>query len=185
MKRIFLAIFAFAMLAAGGAQAATKTFVKPMHMGDRLDICLQWGVNCGKPAADAYCQSRGYVKSAGHTIAQNVGAVTPTRLITTGAKCDQGFCDAFQTVTCWKPSPTQVFYQPKFMGNRLDICVDWGQGCGKPAADKYCQSKGFAQSAAFSIDYDIGLSQPTRLQKTGAVCDQAYCDGFKAIKCGN
>ena len=185
MKRTLLAIFAFAMLAAGSAQAETKTFNQPMHMGDRLDICLQWGINCGKPAADAFCQTRGYQKSSGHTIAHDVGAVTPTRLLSTGAKCDQGFCDAFQAISCWKPSPTQVFLKPKHMGDRLDICVDWGQGCGKPAADGFCNAKGFAKAAAFSIDHDIGLTEPTRLLKTGAVCDQGYCDAFKAITCSN
>lgn len=185
MTRLCLAALALSLLFVGSASAETRTFNQPRHMGDRLDICMDWGSGCGKPAADAYCQSRGYVRSTGHSIDHDVGASTPTRLLKTGAVCDQGFCDAFRQITCFRPAQEQTFNQPKHMGDRLDICRDWGANCGKPAADAYCQSKGFARSKNYSIDNDIGLTTPTRVISTGARCDQAFCDGFRQITCTN
>ena len=78
-----------------------------------------------------------------------------------------------------------TYHKPKWNGDRLDLCLNWGQGCGKPAADAFCQKKGFAKSTGHTIDHDIGASTRTRLITTGAVCDMNFCDGFKKIKCSN
>ena len=173
------------------AQAETQSFSNPKVGAQRLDLCLNWGTGCGKPAADAWCVSRGFTNSTSHVVANDIGASTPTRLITTGAVCDQGFCDGFAEVTCFKPgappppADIQVYVKPKFNGMRLDLCVDWGAGCGQPAAEKFCQSKGWATVQNYTIAHDIGAYAPTRLIGTGAVCDQNFCDGFKAITCSN
>ena len=173
----------------GSALAENQTFNNPKVGAQRLDLCLNWGSGCGKPAADAWCASKGYVNSSAHDVAHDIGASTPTRLITTGAVCDQDYCDGFETVTCFKPSPApvaqKVYVKPKFQGTRLDLCVDWGQGCGAPAAKKFCESKGWNIASNFVIAYDIGAYAPTRLIGTGAVCDQDFCDGFKTITCKN
>ncbi len=172
--------------AIGQAQAGEtlSTFTKPMFGGDRLDWCLNWGVGCGKPAADAYCVKKGFQKSKYYLKASNIGNFARTRLITTGAVCDQGFCDGFKKITCSKPAPTaKMFFKPKFQGNRLDWCVNWATGCGKAAADKFCEYKGFDKATGFTKANNIGQSKPTRLIGTGAVCDQGFCDGFKRIRC--
>ncbi|MDO8354248.1 MAG: hypothetical protein Q7T14_12360, partial [Aestuariivirga sp.] len=84
------------------------------------------------------------------------------------------------------PAPnTQTYIKPKFNGMRLDLCVDWGVGCGQPAAKKYCQSKGWAKVQSYVVANNIGAVAPTRLIGTGAVCDQNFCDGFVQIKCSN
>ncbi len=165
------------------ANAESKVFAKPKVGGDRLDLCLNWGQGCGKPAADAWCQSKGFQTSTGHIVDHNIGASTRTRLITTGAVCDQGFCDGFKKVSCFKPTPVKFYYKPKVGADRLDWCLNWGSGCGKPAADKFCTTKGFAQAKNYAIDPDIGSMSRTRLITTGAVCDQGFCDGFKGITC--
>ena len=175
-------------LAAGSAQAATKTFYHPKYKGDRLDLCMNWAQGCGKPVANAYCKMRGFKKSVGYTIDHNIGSSQPTRLIGTGAVCDQGFCDGFKRIKCYKPVIVQIpmkktFYNPRWKGNRLDWCVNWSQGCGKAAANKYCAARGFKRAYSFQIAHNIGLSSPTRLIGTGAVCDQGFCDGFKKITC--
>ncbi|MEZ5810967.1 MAG: hypothetical protein R3D45_06070 [Rhizobiaceae bacterium] len=165
------------------AHAEYKVFSKPKVGGDRLDLCLNWGTGCGKPAADAWCQTKGYTKSAGHVIDHNIGASTRTRLIGTGAVCDQGYCDGFKKVSCFKPTPVKYYPKPKWGADRLDWCLNWGTGCGKAAADKFCTTKGFSHAKNYAIDPDIGTVSRTRLITTGAVCDQGFCDGFKGITC--
>ncbi|WP_132316051.1 hypothetical protein [Pseudobacteriovorax antillogorgiicola] len=49
----------------------------------------------------------------------------------------------------------------------------------KPAADRFCENRGWNESYAYAIDPDIGR---TRLL-TGAVCEGSYCDGFAYIRC--
>jgi hypothetical protein len=79
----------------------------------------------------------------------------------------------------------KTFVNPKVGSNRLDFCLNWGSGCGEPAATAWCQSKGFNKSIDSEMDADIGNSSPTRLIATGAVCDQPYCDGFTFITCAS
>jgi len=177
-----------AVIAAGSASvgaAETKLFLKPNWNGDRLDWCVNWAQGCGKAAADAFCKAKGYAKATNFGMDPDIGTVQRTRLIGTGAVCDQGFCDGFTGITCTKPDPVAFFAKPKWNGDRLDWCLNWAQGCGKAAADAFCTAKGFTQAAGFSIDPDIGAVTRTRLIATGAVCDQGFCDGFTAITCKN
>jgi hypothetical protein len=86
---------------AAGASAETASFNNPMQGSNRLDWCYNWGVGCGEQAATAWCQAQGFAGGAtGYNIANDIGASQPTRLIATGAVCDQGFCDGFQSITC-------------------------------------------------------------------------------------
>jgi hypothetical protein len=188
LKRLcltFLAIILMAFALDAPAAAATKTIVNPTYNGNRLDWCKDWGVGCGKEAADAYCQSIGYQSANSFSEAVDIGASSPTRLITTGAVCDQGFCDGFAQITCFKYSPPAVFNSPVYNGNRLDWCAAWAQGCGAEAANLFCKQQGFDHTTGFTQDVDIGASSPTRIITTGALCDQPFCDGFKMISCDN
>jgi len=186
-RKAFLTALVFgAMAIATSAFAEETTYNSPKVGSQALDLCLSWGADCGKPAADAWCASIGYEQSTNHVVAPDIGATTPTRLLSTGAVCDQAYCDGFASVTCFKPDPvTQMFDKPEFNGSRLDYCVNWGVGCGEEAATAFCQAAGWPKLMAFSIDPDIGSSSPTRLIGTGAVCDQEFCDGFTFITCQN
>jgi hypothetical protein len=97
-RSLLLAIALGSMLfAVGPSYAATETFVKPKQGANRLDWCLNWGQGCGAEAANA----KGYAGgSSSFSIAADIGAATPTRLIATGAVCDQGYCDGFAKITC-------------------------------------------------------------------------------------
>jgi hypothetical protein len=188
LKRLCLAAFGGMLMAlafAAPASAETTNFGNPMQGSNRLDWCFNWGVGCGQQAATAWCNANGYSGGAiGFNIANDIGASQPTRLIGTGAVCDQGFCDGFANITCTRPDQTQAFGNPMQGSNRLDYCFNWGVGCGQQAATAWCQQQGFAGGAVnFQIANDIGASQPTRLLGTGAVCDQGFCDGFQSITC--
>ena len=187
LRKSCLAAILFGALAmATSASAEEATYNSPKVGSQPLDLCLSWGADCGKPAADAWCETKGFTESTAHVVAPDIGGATPTRLLSTGAVCDQAFCDGFASVTCFKPDPVeQTYLQPKINGNRLDLCVDWGTGCGAPAAKKFCQAEGWATASDFTVANDIGASTPTRLIGTGAVCDQGFCDGFEAITCKN
>jgi hypothetical protein len=78
-----------------------KKFNNPMQGPNRLDYCYNWGVGCGQQAATAWCQAHGYAGGAvAFQEAHDIGASQPTRLIGTGAVCDQNFCDGFASITC-------------------------------------------------------------------------------------
>ena len=79
----------------------------------------------------------------------------------------------------------QAFANPKVSGDRLDLCLNWGSGCGQPAAEKFCQSHGWSKATSYAVAHDFGAYAPTRLIGTSAVCDQDFCDGFKQIACSN
>lgn len=184
-KRIIAALGGafMVLMAAVPASAENTNFSAPMQGPNRLDWCLNWGVGCGADAANAWCSAQGYTHAVDFGIANDIGASSPTRLITTGAVCDQAFCDGFQFITCTRPSPTQTFNNPMQGPDRLDWCLNWGTGCGAEAANAWCSSQGFAGATDFSIANDIGASSRTRLISTGAVCDQGFCDGFSHITC--
>jgi hypothetical protein len=273
---------AFLILTVVGGYAAPKTISKPMFNGNRLDWCLKWSTDCGKPAADAYCKAQGYQTAITYEPERRIGARTPTRLIGTGATCDLPYCDGFRQITCEttpiakqvtltkkpaidaplplvrasytpplpqakparevakaapattitdtsaktkeaakaevkevakpevkevakaevkeetpKPDPVvtgtvaaapplpapKLFEKPMYNGERLDWCHAWDKDCGQIAADAFCKTNGFSRAKEFAQDPHIGDAQPTRVIANGAVCDQAVCNGFKAITC--
>jgi hypothetical protein len=189
MTRIIVSAFFGGLLALAAlvsqASAASQTFNNPMQGPNRLDWCYNWGVGCGQQAANAWCVASGFQSATNFGIANDIGASAPTRLIGTGAVCDQGFCDGFAYITCYRPDPTVTYNSPVYNGNPPDWCVNWGVECGKGAADRYCQWRGHTVATGFAIANDIGGATPTRLIGTGAVCDQGFCDGFAYITCQN
>lgn len=75
------------------------------------------------------------------------------------------------------------FEQPQWKGNRLDRCVNFGDGCGEEAADLWCKEQGYAHSIAFGIDTEP--STPTRTLATDILCQPTLrdCDAFAWIDC--
>ena len=88
----------------GGGGSGSQQFFAPSIGGNRVDVCLHWGTQCGEPAASAFCQRVGYDRASAWTIAQNIGAQTPTLVLGDGAVCAQAGCDGFDTVTCMRGS---------------------------------------------------------------------------------
>lgn len=84
------------------SQKTTLTFQEPMHGDLRLDACLQWGQNCGEPAATAWCKTKGMSRAVDYpqeTVGQRGIA---TRLIGTNQVCKENFCGSFVYITCEK-----------------------------------------------------------------------------------
>jgi caspase domain-containing protein len=78
---------------------------------------------------------------------------------------------------------SKVFENPTINGIRVDRCMKWGPtGCGTPAANYWCRSKGFAK--AVGSDWKTG--PPTIFQDPESsvkVCDYFFCGGFTKIVC--
>ncbi len=76
-----------------------KLFKKPKIKGYALDLCKTWGQNCGKPAATAFCISKGYRKAVSFKVKNNT---PPTKVINGGGICVESYCDRISRVTCEK-----------------------------------------------------------------------------------
>ena len=76
-----------------------RIFVNPVWMDKRLDACVTWSTDCGKPTADAFCRSKGFTESFHFQLDREPG-YAPTRLIGSNQVCDQNFCRGFQVIIC-------------------------------------------------------------------------------------
>ncbi|MBN9254557.1 MULTISPECIES: hypothetical protein [unclassified Mesorhizobium] len=79
------------------AAMAALSYYTPTFKGLRLDWCYAWQKQCGKPAAEAFCQSKGHAGVKSFQKAANVGGMT--RLISNSQVCD-GKCDSFTSIVC-------------------------------------------------------------------------------------
>jgi predicted SPOUT superfamily RNA methylase MTH1 len=77
-----------------------KRFDQPKYRGYRLDWCLMFENNCGKPAADAFCKANGFTMAKSFEIDQNVQG--RTMIISNNAICDPAHhsCDSFKFISC-------------------------------------------------------------------------------------
>jgi hypothetical protein len=172
----------------GFAGTETKTFNQPQYKSHLLDWCLTWATDCGKPAADKFCQNNGYDGASAYPKWNNPGQ--STRLIGSNQVCDEPECDGFTSIQCTKTvadgggsggSGDEVtFLKPKYKGKRLDWCKSWATDCGEAAADAFCEYKGYDGATDFVEAVDIGN---TKVISSGQVCADQACDGFKKISC--
>jgi hypothetical protein len=94
--------FVQSVMAAQGGTNGTVTYFSPtlkLPSGDgvRLDWCREWANDCGAPAADAFCKSRGKVKAAHFAAQANVGL---TMVISSKQICNAPNCTAFASIEC-------------------------------------------------------------------------------------
>ena len=78
----------------------SQAFESPMQNGFRVDYCLHWGVDCGQPAADAWCATQGFARAQTWTLANDIGAATPTWVAGDSKACNVPDCDGFAMITC-------------------------------------------------------------------------------------
>jgi hypothetical protein len=95
----------FQVTATGLADSNHMPVADPTYAGYRVDWCKTWGTDCGKPAAEAFCDVKygsSWFASAWKQAA-NIGASTPTRTLGDGSVCNQAYCDGFERITCTSP----------------------------------------------------------------------------------
>ena len=84
----------------GGGNQGARAFDRPRINGYRLDWCREWGQNCGRPAARAFCRAKGFRRVMSFDKANNIGDRTPTQIITSGQICGDRGCDGFRRIVC-------------------------------------------------------------------------------------
>jgi len=94
-----LAIF---LLAASPSEAAFRNYFAPQQDGARLDACLTDKSICGKPAADAFCKTKGFAQAL--TFQREAG--NSTRRLDSGELCEGNNCTAFRQIKCFSPGNT-------------------------------------------------------------------------------
>ena len=163
------------------SQAEAATFAYPKWNGFALDWCKNFEGQCGKPAADLWCQKKGYPQATGFTKMYRVSFQTMT--VGNNAICDprSHHCDSFTSITCQDQIVT--IPQPKYLGYRLDWCQTFGTNCGAAAAHQYCQKLGYA--AAHGFGFQGPVTTPTITVGNHAVCDPRFhrCDSFSYVQC--
>ncbi len=80
---------------------AASIIDKPEVDGTAIDICREWGANCGKPAADAWCKAHDYGDSVSHEVKQDS---PPSRIISSGKLCEEKHCDRIISIACAQKS---------------------------------------------------------------------------------
>ncbi len=82
------------------AALGSQTFQYPAHDIYRLNYCLNWGKDCGAPAAQAWCAAQGFDRASGFKIDENIGALFPTLVLGESRVCAKFVCDGFREITC-------------------------------------------------------------------------------------
>jgi len=78
---------------------------------------------------------------------------------------------------------SKIFEKPTINNIRVDGCMKWGPaGCGAPAANHWCRSKGFGRAT----EWDTERVHPTIFQDPESsvkVCDYFFCGAFTRVAC--
>jgi hypothetical protein len=156
----------------------TEFFARPMASAyTRIDWCLTWATDCGQPAADAFCQMKGFDKATGFSRLTNV---PPTITLRDARTCDAPGCDAIADITCAKYPRT--FERAMYAENyRWDWCLNYGQQCGKPSADAFCRYMRYSSATSFDMLADV---PPTWVSgSNGGPCLDPVCDALANVTC--
>ena len=94
MKATFIIVLAVLFLCP--ARAQRRTYDRPRVTDYTVDNCLYFGKVCGKPAADAFCDRKGYRESDGFRTAP----ARPTMVMGEERVCDEDYCVGLFDVVC-------------------------------------------------------------------------------------
>lgn len=181
MKRTFFATMTGLLILGFSGTASAAFFANPTWHGYALDWCAQFEKSCGKPAADMFCQKKGYPYSTSFVKRNSVNTLTMT--IGSNAICNPQFhgCDSFSSITCQEP--VRTFWMPKYNGYRVDWCLTFEQNCGAPAAQGFCHKMGYPYLVNFQKQNSV--NSLTMTVGSNAICNPQFhgCDSFSMIRC--
>jgi hypothetical protein len=181
MKTLFFASLAL-LLCCIAPDAIAAHFDHPTWNGYAVDWCRTFETDCGKPAADLFCQKHGYPAST--SFVMNPAVHVETMTIGNNAVCDprDHRCDSFSSIDCQELN-IRTFAYPTYNGYRLDWCRTFEGDCGAPAAQAYCQHLGYPILVSFAMQPQVNVE--TMTIGNNAVCDPRdhRCDSFSYVRC--
>jgi hypothetical protein len=143
-----IALVSLLLFASYDAQAAARSYSNPKFNGQVVHHCLADGVNCGKPAADAFCRREGYRHALSFRIQHDPSQISTSIVIDSGTLMQAPEARPFQMVKCWRPNELPSAVQFKVENIASPALCDLGRDCRKFAADRWCESKGYALGAS-------------------------------------
>lgn len=181
--------------------------VRVNHRNVKLDWCLNFGKDCGKPAADNFCRHKGWDKAVDFDGPEEVKCpdsrpeCVATWVLGSQQPCTpSGYpCNTFKFIKCGKDrkphGPRYDHPTVLYKGRRapLDNCLTFGKDCGQPAAEYFCQRHGWARAAGFGgpVGQQCPADHPdcvaTVVLKTREPCTpgQWPCSAFEYIECAD
>ncbi len=75
------------------------------------------------------------------------------------------------------------FFKPTLLGDTLAACSGASSGCGKPVADHYCRSKGYAPALNYRLNRSDGGGAQARTIDNELVTISASSPTFVFVKC--
>lgn len=176
--------------------SGTEIFNNPKYRGYTVDKCLysRGDRQCGKPAADRFCELNGYRESITYDLHERAGN---TFLLGSESRCTGTHCDAFRAVACRERTNTapgrppakpptkppangsgKFYTSPSSNGFPVDRCLYRGRACGKPAADEFCRVEGYKRADSYRI---IGSRNSWYLKEKRS-CSR-NCEAISAVQC--
>lgn len=117
-------------------------------------------------------------------------AVLGTAFVALAVVLNPGAGAASQKLLPAPPAPTPeppktnvVFQEPMLGDRRVDVCLEWAQKCGEPAATAWCKVKGMGRALDFPAENVGQRGLETRLVGTNEVCKGTFCSAFMSITC--
>jgi hypothetical protein len=87
-------------LVSGAVRGAEILIGTPTVGEHRVDICLEWGMQCNGEAANLWCTSNGYDRATGWAVDHDIGATHPTLVMAGAQVCAEAHCDGYLSITC-------------------------------------------------------------------------------------
>lgn len=186
---IFLLLVSFQtqLNASDPKNKAFRTYWNPTYLGERLDYCTLDGRFCGKEVANQYCKILGYESSSASKIAYNVGL---TNFLASRAQCKGWRCNGFMMISCairLSHTPSSPYHyrekryaNPRYNQFRVSWCYDRNKGCGRKAANYYCNRMGYIKAKTFEKETHVSATKTIGSQH---LCFGSDCVGFKSIIC--
>jgi hypothetical protein len=102
LRRGLIALAVLLTLVSGAVRGAEVLIGIPTVGEHRVDICLEWGMQCNGEAANVWCTSSGYDRAIEWEIDHDIGATHPTLVMASGQICAEAHCDGYFSITCAK-----------------------------------------------------------------------------------
>jgi hypothetical protein len=80
-------------------------------------------------------------------------------------------------------SETRTFFASRIYDKSPQLCSTAGTGCGKPAADTWCQQAGFQDAMSFRSAPASDHMFRAQLVASGGLCGSDSCNGLHFVKC--